>query len=420
MKHKSPTLSFYPLFNLQPLITMSPLLVPALWLIVLIVGLPQLSETVYTPSLPEIAHALKTSESMVEYTLTVYLFGFALGTLFWGTVSDQLGRKPCSIAGFLIFILGCIGCYFSPSIELLMISRLVQAFGGSIGSVLGQAICRDAFHGPALGKVYSAVGSALALFPAIGPLCGGVIAQAFGWRAIFIFLIGFALFVTVLVSMKLPETHPRGVRKKVSFFRTAHRLARDKKVIGFSLIIAGGGGISFSYFAEGSFSLIKILGLSPSLYGMSFMAIAVSSMLGGVFSRKLHKTYSSKEIMGYGICTITLATAIFSCIALINYSVWPFPPYSMIAVTLLSQMVCAFGLCMTMSNALALSLVDYKQEVGTASSLFGFFYYAVISLFTFFMGLLHNGTLLPMPLYFFGLSCFMLLINRMCLREERA
>ncbi len=88
---------------------MSPLLVPALWLIVLIVGLPQLSETVYTPSLPDIAHALRTSEAMVEYTLTIYLFGFALGTLFWGRVSDKLGRKPCTIAGLLIFIVGCGG-----------------------------------------------------------------------------------------------------------------------------------------------------------------------------------------------------------------------------------------------------------------------------------------------------------------------
>ncbi|XVN42425.1 MAG: MFS transporter [Candidatus Rickettsia vulgarisii] len=112
------------------------------WLIVLIVGLPQFSETVYTPSLPDIAHALHTSESMVEYTLTIYLFGFALGTLFWGKISDQFGRKICVISGIIIFILGCLGCYLGNTIEALSISRL----GGSVGSVLGQAISRNAFH----------------------------------------------------------------------------------------------------------------------------------------------------------------------------------------------------------------------------------------------------------------------------------
>ena len=90
----------------------------------------------------------------------------------------------------------------------------------------------------------------------------------------------------------------------------------------------------------------------------------------------------------------------------------------MIVITIVSQMISAFGICMATSNALALALLNYKHAIGTASSLFGFFYYCLISLFTFFMGYLHNGTLLPMPIYFFTLGCLMMMINHTLLRSR--
>lgn len=110
------------------------------------------------------------ADHLVEYTLTIYLFGFALGILFWGRLSDRLGRKPCVLAGLAVFVVGCVGCYEANSLFFLMLSRFIQALGGSIGSVLGLAICRDAFQGADLGRAYSSIGSALALFPALGPL----------------------------------------------------------------------------------------------------------------------------------------------------------------------------------------------------------------------------------------------------------
>ncbi|MFN7038272.1 MAG: multidrug effflux MFS transporter [Alphaproteobacteria bacterium] len=396
---------------------MTNISLPFIWLITLIVGLPQLSETVYTPSLPDIAYSLHASEEMVEFTLTIYLLSFAIGTLFWGKLSDKLGRKPCILAGMVIYIIGSAGCYLSDSIQILMVARFIQAFGGSIGSVLGQAICRDAFHGPKLGQAYSIIGSSLAIFPAIGPLVGGLIAENFGWQNIFLFLVIFAIVLGLLIAKYLPETHNITNRIPISILDVALKLVKDKNVIGFGLIVAACNGITFSYFAEGSFYLIEILGFSPSSYGFSFILIAVSTMCGGIFSKKLLTSHPAQTVMKYGIFIVITSNGIFSSFIILNSHVWPAPIFLVITISILCQMCNMFGVCMATSNALALALVDFKWCIGAASSLFGFFYYTLISLFTFGMGYLHNGTLIPMPLYFLSISMFMVIVRKTLLTK---
>ena len=287
-------------------------ILPSIWLILLIVGLPQLSETVYTPSLPEIAKGFKTLDSMVEYTLTIYLFGFSIGTFFWSWLSDRFGRKPSVLIGLIVFIFGCVGCFYSTSITMLMVSRFIQAFGGSIGSVVGQAICHDVFHGPALGKAYSSIGTALAVFPVIGPITGGFIAENFGWESIFLFLILFAIILFICSFISLPETHKYDKNNSLSIKEVALSLIKSKKVVGFGIIVAICNGIGFSYFAEGSFYLIALLGLSPSQYGLTFFFIAASAMIGAIISKRLHNTNSSYTIMRYGIVVIFISTLLFS------------------------------------------------------------------------------------------------------------
>jgi Bcr/CflA subfamily drug resistance transporter len=377
-------------------------------LLILIVGLPQLSETVYTPSLPDIAQALGVSDAWVEYTLTIYLAGFAVGTLFWGRLSDRLGRRPCILVGLLIYILGCIGCFYSSSIEALMWSRFLQAFGGSIGSVLGQAICRDIFQGAERGKVFSIIGSAIAFSPAIGPVLGGIIDQTFGWAAIFLLLILLGILTLTASYLKLPETHIHSSIHAISLKKMAMRLMKDHRVLAYGFLVAACNGIPFSFYAEGSFYLIELLGLSPSTYGMSFIGIALAGALGGWLSRRKHEQQvSSITIMKQGIALVIMGSAFFLGMTVIIGMFDATPKWVSIVLTLGSMMVIMLGDALIIPNALSMALEDYKHSIGTASSLFGFFYYVLISLFTFGMGLLHNGTLFPMPCYFFVIGLFM-------------
>ncbi len=391
---------------------------PEIWLMVLIIALPQLSETVYSPSLPDIARSLMTSHALVEYTLTIFLFGLALGTLFWGKLSDKYGRKPALLSGLILYSIGCIGCYFSTTIFGLMISRFVQAFGGSTGSVLGQVICRDAFHGAERGKVFSIIGSSLALAPALGPVIGGTIAQSVGWSAIFLFLTFVSFATLFLVYYRLPETYTPTNFSLSLIKNTAISMLFDSKVLGFGLLVGLCNGISFSYFAEGSFCLINVLGLSPSMYGATFVILSMATMLGGYLSKKMNEqnvavwdiTSRGALLILYGAMQYVFGMMFLS---FMNMGLGLF------IVLILTSMACIMaGIGLMIPNVLAIALKDYQAVLGTASSLFGFYYYCLISLLTLIMGLLHNHTLWPMPIYFLCMAIMVHLVVKYLRRMD--
>ena len=177
-------------------------------LLIALVGLPQISETIYTPSLPSVAENLNASASWVEMTLSIYFLGFALGVLLWGTISDSIGRRLTMLIGLLIYIVSTFLCGSANSIESLLIWRFVQAFGISVGSVITQTIIRDIYSGDEKVKLFSIISAALAFSPAIGPLVGGFISEQLMWRGNFWFLTLLGTLLFAWTHYQLPETKP--------------------------------------------------------------------------------------------------------------------------------------------------------------------------------------------------------------------
>ena len=188
-------------------------------------------------------------------------------------------------------------------------------------------------------------------------------------------------------------------------------MLRDTRVMILAMIVAGCNGIGFSYFAEGSFYLIDLLGLSPSQYGLSFIGMASVGVASAMSVRQLHKHHDAKTILYYGLSVVVIGGLLFSMGILSDFFL-SWSRMFLIGVTILSMVIINAGVWMTTSTALSMALVDYKGCIGTASSLFGCLYYALISLITIGMGLLHNGTMLPMPLYFLGIGLVMWMLQR--------
>ena len=381
---------------------------PPIWIIALVAGFPIFSETMYTPALPHIARSLAVPASWVEYTLSIYFFGTAFGVIFWGRLSDRLGRRPILMAGFAIYIVSCLMCFLANNITALLMARVLQSLGGSVGVVLGQTIAHDVFTGQKRGETFSAVGSILSLAPAAGPLIGGIIDQYYGWQPIFIALMIWGFLTACLVFYYLPETRDRSQRTTTPLKPLMTRMIRDRKVIVCALTVGLSNGLLFSYNAEGPFYLIDMLGLTPFWYGAGFAGLALTGALGSHLSRRMHNRRASPEILKIGQATMFLGTFIFLMGTLLFMN-WSTSRWAYIVLTLTTMLIIALGRGLTVANSLSLGLEGYSHVAGTASSLFVFSYYTVIASITTLMGKLHNGTLIPMPTYFFVLGILLLI-----------
>lgn len=380
---------------------------PSLLLLIVLVGFPQISETIFTPSLPEIASAFGVSMSTTQLTMSIYFFAFAFGVFFWGWLSDIFGRRPAMIYGILIYGIGSLFCLLAPSIELLLIARFIQAFGASTGSVTTQTILRESYDGTKRHVLFAHISAALAFTPAIGPMIGGVVGQYFGFRMVFFVLVALSVSVFCYAYVCLPETYDKRNRKKIALWPIVKRLTRHSKVVAYGFLIGAINGVIFSYYAEAPFIFTEYFDLSPSLYGMIGLVVASASIVGAQLSKWLLNKIRPESIIYFGIGLLMLGNlGLMLTVWLVSSTI-----LQMTAI-LISIFIMLVGVGAALPNCLSLALVDFQDVIGSAGALFSLGYYFLVSLFTFGMSLFHNGTLLAMPLYFLGITLIMLFVTK--------
>ncbi|WMT43047.1 multidrug effflux MFS transporter [Paenibacillus sp. D2_2] len=382
--------------------------VPSLLLMIILVAFPQISETIYTPSLPDISASLGVSNSSVQLTLSIYFIGFALGVFCWGWLSDLLGRRPAMLGGLLVYGAGSLMCYYSGSIELLLVSRFIQAFGAATGSVITQTILRESVSGDKRHVMFAQISAVIAFTPAVGPLIGGWIDQFFGFRAVFFALVVMSVLLFLYAFLRLPETTDVSARTKVAIIPVLKRILISPRVLVFGLLIGGINGVLFSYYAEAPFLFIEYFHITPGAYGFLGIVVALASVIGAMISKRMLTIYAPEKIIHIGCLVMTVGAillAIASSLSMLS---------DLIAIVciLIALFIMLLGSGIALPNCLSLALVSFHDVIGTAGAIFSLGYYLLVSLATWGMSLLHNGSLLTMPLYFLAISGMMWLLSR--------
>jgi DHA1 family bicyclomycin/chloramphenicol resistance-like MFS transporter len=331
-------------------------------------ALGPLSMDMYLPSLPDIARSLQAPVLNVQLTISSYMFGFAVGQVFYGPVSDRVGRKPVLLAALVLYAVATVGCATAQSIHGLIAARFVQALGGAGSIVLARAAVRDIYSGARAGRELSLMGSITAFAPIVAPVIGGILQTLFGWRAIFVLLVMFAALSGAVAVWLLPETLKERTPGPFSF-SSMMRLYRSVLVHrGFlaNLGILTTTFIGLFAWVSGAPIVMQgvVYGLSPLVFGVTFAMGAAGYMAGAYVAARIVLRFGLDRTMGIGCATLAIGGLIMAAVVALGLTnvLW--------FVGAMTIYLAGLGFALPM--AMAGALTPFPDRAGTASSLMGF------------------------------------------------
>jgi DHA1 family bicyclomycin/chloramphenicol resistance-like MFS transporter len=372
----------------------------------------------YLPSLPAMVAVFHSTVSDVQLTLSVFIGGFAVGTLVHGPLSDRYGRRPVVLAGCILYCFASIACLFAPSIEMLTLGRFVQALGAAAGPVIGRAVVRDVYPRKDAARLLSYMASAIAIAPAIGPLIGGWLQSVYGWQSNFVLFTAFGLCVLVASWALLSETNTHRDSTSLTPIRLAQTfgmLLRSRLFVGHSLAVSLAFGCMFSFISGAAFIIIDVMGVAEQHFGFAFLSVVAGFSSGAFLSGRLSSTLGSGRTIEIGCGVLLVGSLSGALLAWFGAGTAPMP-WNVISVVGPVTLVFFSG-ALIIPNATAQAISPYGHVAGAASSLLGFLQMGIGALVGAIVGLTFTDSALPMMIQIAILSlgsvaCYSLLVGR--------
>jgi MFS transporter, DHA1 family, multidrug resistance protein len=356
-----------------------------------------LSIDMYLPAFKNIAAALQCSQEQMGYTLSSFFFGICVGQLISGPLLDHFGRKNVLYFGLSIYVISSIACAFSTSVEALVIFRLFQALGGSVGMVAPNAVIRETFEEKERPKIMSMMILILGVSPILAPSLGSLLLTLASWKAIFLVLAGILLLIIFLIKSWLPEKTNRehGGAFRISTILKAYRdLFKEKEYLIFAFTGAIGAGSIFTFVGGAPLTFLTYYGVSESKFGLLFAIVASGIISASQLNRVVLKKYTSLQVLRVTLPTQLALGLLLSLLAKFD---------------LLTMELNIFLLFLIMGcqgfnfpNVATLALRPFHRGAGTASAMLGSIQMAWGAVCSVLVGLLFDGTPFTMAIIIFG------------------
>lgn len=366
---------------------------PVSWLLLLgsLIAVGPLSIDMYLPAFPVMEKELGAAPGAMEFTLSSFFIGLALGQLFYGPLSDRFGRRRPLMAGLGLYALASVGCALADSAQALVAWRFLEALGGCAGMVIVRAVVRDRCTAREAARAFSGLILVMGLAPILAPLLGGWVVTTLGWRAIFHLLAAFGVAALVAVYLALPETHDTRHEPPLrlgTVLADYASLLASPAFLGYTLV----GGLAFAgmfaYIAGSPFVLIQLNGVPTESFGWLFGANALGFVITSQINARLLKRHSLTGLLSRAVWTPALAGLGLALCALAGWL--PLP------AVLAGFFFYVAGLGFIGPNSAAAALATHGQMAGKASALMGSVQFGLATLAGALVGGWHDGSALPL------------------------
>ncbi len=348
------------------------------------------------------------NENSIQLIVSFLFIGYSVGQLFYGPISDSIGRKPALYLGFAIYFLGSFFSVFAESLTIMLIGRILQGFGVASPRIISVAIVRDRFSGREMAKVMSFIMVIFIISPMIAPAMGQAVLFIADWRAIFTMFIIFGSILLTWFFFRQPETLLREKRSKFTFKNVWNSLVEiftNRVSIGYTVVA---GFISSAFL--GYLSLVQPIlqvkyelgELFPLYFAMLALAIGLANYLNG----KLVVKYGMVFLTRIALVNLILISFVFIGVAIVTNGspeLWLFLIY-------MSTTLFCVGIIWGNLNAMAMEPLGHIAGIGAA--VVGFVATFISIPFGILIGQMYTGSVLPMILGFavFGTLSLLLLL----------
>jgi len=362
-------------------------------LIAVMISLIALSIDAMLPALAVMGEELGVEGANDQQLIVTALFlGLGVSQMFFGPLSDSIGRKKAIYGGYVIFIIGCAMCIMATTFEVMIAGRVLQGVGAASPRIVSMALVRDLFKGREMARIMSFIMTVFILVPAVAPMIGQGIIIYFDWRAIFVVFLILAFVSWAWFTVRQPETLPPEKRVPFSVFViwTGIKMTCSLRIaLGYTLA-AGCIMSSFVGFLSSAPQIFTELFGITEQFPLYFAVLALSFGISSIINGKLVVKLGMQLLSSYAIKILTSVSFLYLIYMATTGGVLTLP---LVMIYFIVTFMCV-GLLFGNFNALAMEPLGHIAGVGAA---------VVGSLSTLisvalggFIGYLFNGTVVPL------------------------